>query len=102
MSKYKMWPERLLDFYYYLVMYQRTYVDGEADRLIEIVKQKYYEDTGKDITKASNPRNAGPKIKYTKEQIEEIRRIYDDCGSVRETARRSGVSTTTVYKAINT
>lgn len=101
MSNYQMLPERLLDLYQYLVMYQRTYVDGEADHLIEIVKQRYSDATkGKDILKASNPRRAGRRPQYDDNKAQEVKALYEACGSVRQTAKEAGVSTTFVYKVI--
>lgn len=95
-------PGRLLELYQLLRLYQRECQDCKADiaGLIEDVRQRYADVTGKPITEARNPRQAGRKTVYDKDMAGKVKAVYQACGSVRKTAAKCGVSTTFVYKCI--
>lgn len=95
---YTLPPGELLELYQLVRLYRSRY---DLLGLMDEIAKKYSERTGgKDIEKASNPRGAGRKKQYDKDNVEEVRAVYEECKSVRETARRTGVSTTFVYKSI--
>lgn len=99
---YRFDPGRLLELYQLLKLYKKECPDSKADieGLIEDVRLRYKDTTGQPIETAHNPRKAGRKTQYNKDKADKVRAVYKACGSVRETARQTGVSTTFVYKAI--
>ena len=99
---YRFDPGRLLELYQLLTLYKKECPDCQTDidGLIKDVRQRYKGITGKAIETAHNPRQAGRKTVYDKDVADKVKAVYQACGSVRETARQTGVSTTSVYKAI--
>lgn len=99
---YRFDPGRLLELYQLLRLYKNECPDCKADiaGLIEDVRQRYKDTTGKAIETAHNPRQAGRKTAYDKDMADRVKAVYKACGSVRKTAAKCGVSTTYVYKCI--
>ena len=99
---YRFDPGRLLELYQLLKLYKKECPDSRADieGLIEDVRLRYADTTGQPIETAHNPRKAGRKTQYDKDKAEQVKAVYMASGSVRETARQTGVSTTFVYKCI--
>ena len=86
----------LIELHQLLSMYRSTYLETDetiARNLLEEIGDKYRNLTrGKDILKARNPREAGRKRIYTREQDENIIRIRESGKSIRETAKEAGCS----------
>lgn len=93
---------RLLELYQLLRLYKNECPDCKADvaGLIEDVRLRYKDTTGQPIETAHNPRKAGRRTQYDKDKAEQVKAVYQACGSVRKTAAKCGVSTTFVYKCI--
>ena len=103
MAGLQMQEQDLIELYQLLKLYERTYQEDDAkdiQELTEDIQSRYRFITGKDIEKARNPRGAGRKQLYNADKAKEVLQVYSDCKNIRQTAKRTGVSTTYVYKAI--
>lgn len=92
----KMKEMDLIELHQLLSMYRRVYLETDETivrDLLEEIGGKYRDLTkGKDIQRARNPREAGRKRIYTREQDENIIRIRKSGKSIRETAKEAGCS----------
>ncbi len=96
MAVVRMKEQDLLELWQLLKMYRQTYgEEGEnnLERCLEGIGERYKEETkGGDIRKGRNPRKAGRKRVYTKEENAEIRQLHSQGLSIREIGRRAGCS----------
>ena len=104
MSKgYYMPPGELLELYQLIRIYRARFEGNtrmDLTGFLSEIGEKYQQITGKSIETARNPRGAGRKDQYTEDKAKEVKAVYEDCKSVRQTARETRVSTTFVYKTI--
>ena len=95
MSIFKMRKQDLLELYQLCGLYRHVYGgNGEklATELMEEIAWRYREDSGEEITKARNPRNAGRKKKYTDAVNEKILSLNRSGISKRNIAKEIGCS----------
>ncbi len=95
-GKKAMKAQDLLELWQLLEMYRGTYGEEGGDSLegcLEGIRERYKEETkGEDIQKGRNPRKAGRKRIYTKEENAGIRQLHSQGLSIREIGRRAGCS----------
>ena len=75
-----------------LVLYERTYGDSLASRLLEEVAGRYSRTYREGIWEKRNPRKAGRKKQYTEKDRARIRGLRGKGRSIREISRETGCS----------
>lgn len=84
-----------------LVLYERTYRDSLASRLLGEVAGRYSKNYGEDIWEKRNPRKAGRKKQYTEKDRTRILRLREKGRSIREISRETGCSIGYVQGVLN-
>ena len=82
----------LEELYQLLELYERTYGEKEAEKVLAKVEEDYRNIYGEKIGEKRNPRKAGRKRKYTEVTKGEIHKFRREGLTIREIAKETGCS----------
>lgn len=102
-SRVEMRQQDMVEMYQLLTVYRTTYPDREsmAALLLEDVAWRYQKAYGEEIASRRNPRNAGRKPKYTKEEGQKVIELREKGLSYRQIAEKTGYSLSHVQRVLN-
>lgn len=101
-STIEMRQQDMVELYQMLTVYRMTYPDREsaAVLLLEDVAWRYQKIYGERITTKRNPRNAGRRPKYTREESQQIIELREEGLSYRKIAEKTECSFSYVQRVL--